>query len=65
MRIEEALIKKTRPKFNSKRYWLLQNAAGFPVCTQCEICGKMLLNPQSIIIHQGGFCQSRIYKTKK
>lgn len=26
----------------------------------CEICGKFLLNPQSILIHQGGHCQSKI-----
>lgn len=30
---------------------------GFP---ECERCGKMLFNPQSILLHQGGFYRKRI-----
>ena len=71
MTIEDALIKKSRPKWNSKRYKLLNDvlhkkkmddyAKGIkPTFDKCEICGTMLLNPQSILIHQGGFCQSKI-----
>jgi len=70
-RLEDDLFKKTRPKWNSARYRRLELALhayqmeryargeklGF---NKCERCGTMLLNPQSILIHQGGFCQKRI-----
>lgn len=62
-RIEDDLIKKTRPKWKSKRYRRLQDVAysmGLTAARKCEQCGKMLLNPQSIIIHQGGNCQSKM-----
>lgn len=72
-RLEDDLLKKTRPKWNSKRYRRLEVAlhvhemeryrrgerVGF---NKCERCGTMLLNPQSILIHQGGFCQNQIKK---
>lgn len=70
-RIEDDLLKKSRPKWNSKRYRRLEAALraqqmerygrgeklGFNVC---ERCGAVLLNPHSILIHQGGFCQNQI-----
>lgn len=70
-RLEDDLLKKTRPKWNSARYRRLEGAlhaqqmasyaAGNPPrFNECERCGTMLLNPQSILIHQGGFCQKRI-----
>ena len=70
-RLEDDLLKKTRPKWNSKRYKRLtaalhafqmdQYAKGIPPkFNQCERCGTMLLNPHSILIHQGGYCQKRI-----
>lgn len=63
-RLEDDLLKKSRPKWNSKRYKRLDAAlhtAGIQtVMVRCERCGASLLNPQSILIHQGGFCQKRI-----
>jgi len=62
-RLEDDLLKKTRPKFNSKRYWRLRRAlwaSGISEIATCEICGTSLLNPQSILIHQGGHCQKQI-----
>jgi hypothetical protein len=62
MRIEEALIKKTRPSQKSYRYAQLQKICSekrlWPI-VYCEICNKMLTNPQSILIHQGRHCQSK------
>lgn len=66
MRLEEALIKETRPKNGSKRYKLLQVICyekGLWPTVDCEICGTYLINPQSILIHQGGFCQNKKDKT--
>lgn len=70
-RLEDDLLRKTRPKWNSGRYRRLeaalhahqmaQYAKGIkPSFNECESCGTMLLNPQSILIHQGGFCQKRL-----
>lgn len=70
-RLEDDLLKKSRPKWGSKRYKRLeialhahkmdQYAKGImPTFNRCERCGTMLLNPQSILLHQGGFCQKRI-----
>lgn len=62
MRLEDALIKKARPKYGSKRYILLQQICyekGLWPSVDCEICGTYLVNPQSILIHQGCFCQKR------
>lgn len=70
-RLEDDLFKKTIPRYGSGRYDRLMRALrqfesdqyakgkhlGFP---ECERCGKMLLNPQSILLHQGGFCRKRI-----
>ena len=62
-RLEDDLLKKSRPKFGSKRYWRLKNALWASgkntAMTRCEVCKKVLLNPHSILIHQGGFCQSK------
>lgn len=74
MRLEDALLKKSRPKRGSKRFKLLEEALYakkmddygrgiMPTFNVCERCKTMLINPQSILIHQGGFCQSRIAKT--
>lgn len=57
-RLEDDLLKKSRPKYNSGRYNRLKLACKDPFA-KCEIFGAFLLNPQSIIIHQGGFCQSK------
>lgn len=62
-RLEDDLLKKSRPKFGSKRYERLSAAmwaAGLYGFNQCERCGRILLNPQSILIHQGGHCQKTI-----
>lgn len=61
-RLEDDLMRKSRPKWNSKRYRRLQDAAwaaGVYSSRECEVCGKLLLNPQSILIHQGNVCQSK------
>jgi len=61
MRLEEALIKKTRPKFGSARYNQLEKICwekGLWPFVYCEICQTMLSNPQSILIHQGQHCQT-------
>lgn len=75
MRLEDALIKKSRPKRNSKRFRILEVALYakkmddysrgiMPTFNRCERCKKMLINPQSILIHQGNGCQKKIEKTK-
>ena len=67
-RLEIDLMRKSRPKWNSKRCARLtaaMHANGIYGARKCEICGTMLLNPQSILIHQGGFCQSKIANNKK
>ena len=64
-RLEDDLMKKSRPKWNSKRYRRLEEAAyaaGFYGLEKCERCGAYLFNPQSILIHQGGHCQKLIKK---
>lgn len=72
-RLEDDLMRKSRPKRGSKRFRRLEAALhaqqmdryargeklGF---NQCERCGTILINPQSILLHQGGFCQKRIEK---
>lgn len=62
-RLEDDLLRKSRPKWHSKRYARLSaalHAAGIrSVMVKCEICGTSLLNPQSILIHQGGHCQKK------
>ncbi len=62
IKIENELVKKSRPRFGSKRYNLMALIAKSSFAT-CEICGAFLLNPQSIIIHQGQFCQNKKNKT--
>ena len=57
-RLEDDLIKKTRPKFGSKR-WRRLYAIVDQRGVKCEICGAMLFNPQSILIHQGNVCQKQ------
>lgn len=64
-RLEDDLLKKSRPRFGSKRYRRLYIAMGSGGGKPCEICGKFLLNPQSILIHQGGHCQSKIKQTNE
>lgn len=66
-RLEVDLMRKSRPKWKSKRYarlrdalWAQGHQTKFP---ECEICGAMLSNPQSILIHQGGYCQNKITKS--
>lgn len=72
-RLEIDLMRKNRPKWKSKRFKRLQEALYakqmdnyrkgiMPTFNQCEICGTHLINPQSILIHQGGFCQNKISK---
>ncbi len=61
--MENDLIKKSRPKIGSKRYQRLQSICfekGLWPCVYCEICKTMLINPHSILIHQGKHCQSKI-----
>lgn len=59
-RLEDDLLKKSRPKWNSKRWKRLQEAlGGNRVGIWCEKCGRHLFNPQSILIHQGGHCQKQ------
>lgn len=65
-RLEDDLLKKSRPKFGSKRYDRLRSAlwaSGNHVSmAHCEICGTALLNPHSILLHQGGYCQKKLNK---
>lgn len=62
-RLEDDLLKKTRPKFGSGRYIRLEKAAAeLSRCIKCEVCGKHLFNPLSILIHQGNGCQSKLNK---
>lgn len=56
-RIENDIIIKTRPKFGSKRYNRLSMIAR--PFSKCEIFGTILLNPHSIVIHQGKVCQAK------
>ena len=63
MLLENALIKKSRPRFGSKRYILLDSGSGCATNVRCEVCGKLLFNPQSILIHQGNGCQAKINKS--
>lgn len=61
-RLEDDLIKKSRPGWKSGRYKRLQSVChekGLWPTLRCEICGKSLINPLSILIHQGEFCQSK------
>lgn len=57
-RLENDLLKKSRPKQGSKRWFRLYTAGGNGVM-KCEICGATLMNPQSILIHKGKMCQSK------
>lgn len=64
-RLEDDLMRKSRPKWRSKRYARLQAAlwaSDLPIkgFAECEICGTTLLNPQSILLHQGGHCQKQL-----
>ncbi len=61
-RLEDDLMRKSRPKWNSKRWRRLNDALGSRMFSRCERCGRMLFNPQSILLHQGGFCQATIKK---
>lgn len=64
-RLEDDLLKKSRPKFGSKRYKRLLLAIDGHGKPWCERCGKILLNPQSKLIHQGSHCQSKITNNVK
>lgn len=64
-RLEDDLLKKSRPRFGSKRYKRLSLAIEGHGKPWCERCGKILLNPQSKLIHQGGHCQSKITNNVK
>lgn len=59
-RLEDDLLKKTRPKHGSKRWQRLDHASGCARNVWCEICGKHLFNPLSILIHQGSVCQGKM-----
>lgn len=54
--LEKDLLTKTRPKWGSKR-WNRLYASCSTAFMICEVCGTVLLNPQSILIHQGNVCQ--------
>ena len=56
--IAKALKVKSRPKFGSKRWWLLYQAGGSGVHT-CDVCGAVLHSPQSILIHKGKVCENK------
>lgn len=58
-RLEDDLMKVSRPKWGSARWWRLYKAS-FQPFAKCEKCGRLLLNPQSILIHQGGHCQKHV-----
>lgn len=58
-RLEDDLLKKSRPKIGSKRYNRLMEALGTKRIVWCETCGLYLFNPQSILIHQGNICQNK------
>ena len=67
-RLEDDLLKKSRPKWGSKRYERLMSAlwaSGLPLAmNRCERCGASHINPHSILVHQGGHCQKRIENGK-
>lgn len=58
-RLEDDLLRKSRPKQGSGRYNRLRAACKDWPTVKCEICGTYLINPQSILLHQGGFCQNK------
>ncbi len=67
IRLENDLIKKSRPKYGSSRYKRLADICfekGLWPCVFCERCQTMLINPQSILIHQGRLCQQVILNQK-
>lgn len=60
-------VPKTRPGWRSKRYelmrsfvWRLAMIDGYdsPSYSKCKHCNKILLNPQSILLHIGNGCES-------
>lgn len=48
---------RTRPHFKSKR-WHRLNLIARPFWW-CDICGISLLNPHSILVHQGKHCEEK------
>ena len=66
-RIGTVIVPKSRPKWNSKRFWIMQKFvwALEPITggevhyigSKCKCCNKMLLNPHSILLHIGNGCQ--------
>lgn len=61
-RLEDDLLKKSRPRVGSRRYMVLQKVCfekGLWPTVDCEFCGTYLINPLSILIHQGGYCQNK------
>ncbi len=65
--IGTVMVPKSRPHFKSKRFsimdkfmWsLMQIEYPNPVPHSCKICKKMLLNPQSILLHIGNGCEKQ------
>jgi len=55
---------RTRPKFNSKRWWQYYKD-GNVGCGKCAICGVVLLNPMSIMEHAGRVCERKTTKQLK
>ena len=65
-------VPKSRPHFKSHRYsvmnrfmWALSQAE-FPKRLEhyCKRCNKMLLNPQSILMHIGNCCENKLIVNK-
>lgn len=60
-------LKKTIPLQGSKRYERLLKVCwekGWYPSVRCEFCNSWLLNPQSILIHQGTGCRKKLDNNK-
>ncbi len=68
-RVGTVLLRKTRP-LRGKQYRIVYDfvsrvaSAEYPnwgsICfKECKVCGKALLNPQSILLHIGNECESK------
>lgn len=65
-RVGTVKVPDTIPKENSKRYKIVKSFLhqlvfyGYiehPAFSECKKCGKLLLNPQSILMHIGTLCK--------
>lgn len=66
-KVGTVLIRKTRPGWKNYRHRIIDNfVSGLKMegaipygFNQCKVCGKMLLNPHSILMHIGNACEKQ------